>query len=71
MSVIASTAKQVHYPESDGEPMADNTLQFTWISILKWNLEHLFAKDPDVFVAGDHLIHPIEGDPLARTDASS
>jgi len=46
--------------------MADNTLQFTWISILKWNLEHQFAKNPDVFVAGDHLIYPVEGDALIR-----
>lgn len=65
MSVITST-KRVHYPECDGEPMADNTLQFTWISILKWNLEHLFAKDPHVFVAGDHLIYPTEGDNTTR-----
>ena len=54
------------YPDSDGEPMSDNTIQFNWISIIKWNLEHLFASQPNVFVAGDHLIYPIEGDPNTR-----
>ncbi len=41
--------------------MADNTLQFDWISILKWNLDYQFANDPSVFVAGDHLIYAEEG----------
>lgn len=56
----------VVYPVSDGKPMADNTIQFRWIAILKWNLDHQFADDPNVFVAGDHLIYPIEGDPTIR-----
>jgi Uma2 family endonuclease len=61
---IVSTIEQarvIHYPDSDGKPMADNTVQFDWISIIKWNLEHQFAADPNVFVAGDHLIYPEEG----------
>ena len=57
MTALAPPRK-VHYPTSDGMPMADNTLQFRWIAILKWNLDHLF-------VAGDHLIYPVEGDRLA------
>ena len=56
----------IHYPDSDGEPMSDNTIQFTWIALVMWNLEHQFAARPDVFVAGDHLIYPIEGDPDTR-----
>ena len=51
------------FPDSDGKPMADNTLQFEWISTLKWNLEHLFADRDDVFVAGDNLIYPVDDDP--------
>nr|WP_219730039.1 hypothetical protein [Sodalinema gerasimenkoae] len=35
--------------------MADNTLQFRWIVIIKENLDLIFADDPDVFVAGDLL----------------
>ena len=51
---------EIQYPESDGNPMADNTLQFTWISIIKWGLEGVFRDRPDVFVAGDLLWYPVE-----------
>jgi Uma2 family endonuclease len=47
------------YPSTDEQPMADNTLQFEWISILKWGLDDLFRDRPDVFVAGDNLIYPV------------
>lgn len=42
--------------------MADNTLQFEWIVTLQGNLDLMFRDNPDVFVAGDHLIYPIDGD---------
>src|SRR5690349_23974357 len=29
----------IHYPESDGAPTADSTLQFRWIVTLKGNLD--------------------------------
>ncbi len=61
MSTITRKQPKIHYPDSDGQPMADNTLQFDWISILKWNLDYQFANDPSVFVAGDHLIYAEEG----------
>ena len=51
------------YPDSDGQPMADNTKQFRWIVVIKENLERLFASGPDVFVAGDLLWYPVEGEP--------
>lgn len=57
---------EIFYPDSDGQPMADNTLQFDWIAILKWNIEAYYRARPDVFVAGDHLIYPVEGDPETR-----
>ncbi|SDW63297.1 Uma2 family endonuclease [Thiocapsa roseopersicina] len=47
------------YPESDGQPMAENTEQFDWIVKIKENLEILFADRPDVFVAGDLLWYPV------------
>jgi hypothetical protein len=34
------------YPESDGQPMADNTEQYDWMVKIKENLEILFAEDP-------------------------
>jgi len=57
---------QVHYPDSDGKPMADNTLQFRWIVTLQGGLDFLFRDDPQVFVAGDLLWYPVEGDPKTR-----
>ena len=53
--------KPIVYPDSDGQPMADNTLQFEWIVTIKGGLEALFADRPAVFVAGDLLWYPIEG----------
>lgn len=57
---------EIHYPESDGKPMADNTKQFNWIAKIKGGLEWQFADDPDVFIAGDHLWYPVEGYPNIR-----
>jgi len=54
------------YPDSDGQPMADNTQQFRWIVLIKENLELLFADRQDVFVAGDLLWYPVEGHPEIR-----
>ncbi|MCD8487390.1 Uma2 family endonuclease [Kamptonema cortianum] len=54
------------YPDSDGQPMSDNTKQFRWIVVIKENLELLFADRPDVFVAGDLLWYPVEGDNKIR-----
>ncbi len=45
------------YPDSDGKPMADNTLQYRWIVRLVSNLKHLF-RGQTVFVAGDLLWYP-------------
>jgi Uma2 family endonuclease len=58
----------VIYPDCDGQPMSDNTKQFRWIVTLKENIEWLFADDPDVFVAGDLLWYPVEGDAKTRQD---
>ncbi|HEY9830799.1 MAG TPA: Uma2 family endonuclease [Stenomitos sp.] len=60
------TAPAIIYPDSDGQPMADNTKQFRWIVVIKENLELLFADNPDVFVAGDLLWYPVEGDNKTR-----
>lgn len=55
------TVPEVIYPESDGKPIADNTEQFQWIATLKGNLELLFSPFAEVFVAGDFLWYPVEG----------
>ncbi len=46
--------------------MSDNTKQFRWIVTIKENLELLYAEDPNVFVAGDLLWYPVEGNNTTR-----
>ena len=60
--VPSQTPSPVFYPESDGQPMAENTEQFDWIVLIKLGLEWLFVERQDVFVAGDLLWYPVEGD---------
>ena len=54
--------QEIVYPEDDGKPMAENTEQFNQITKIKDELEILFANNPDVFIAGDLLWYPQEGD---------
>jgi Uma2 family endonuclease len=61
-----SSKPEIVYPDSDGQPMADNTKQFRWIVTIKENLEWLLASIPNVFVAGDLLWYPVEGDNKTR-----
>jgi Uma2 family endonuclease len=57
----------VEYPDSDGKPMSDNTLQFRWIVTIKEGVEALFRRDSNVFVAGDLLWYAVQGDNTIRT----
>lgn len=66
MSKRLEKNKNIVYPDSDGEPMADNTEQFDWIVVIKLGLELAFENDPNVFVAGDLLWYPVEGDNKTR-----
>jgi Uma2 family endonuclease len=56
----------VDYPESDDEPMAENTVQYRWIVTLKENLEVRFQERDDVFVAADLFWYPVEGNNTIR-----
>ncbi len=60
------TPPAVIYPDSDGQPMADNTQQFRWITVIQGNLDWIFAQNDQVFVAGDLLWYPVEGDNKTR-----
>jgi Uma2 family endonuclease len=51
----------IFYPETDGLPMADNTLQYEWIVTFKGGLDALFADRDDVFVAGNLFWYPVKG----------
>jgi Uma2 family endonuclease len=58
---------RIEYPDKDGRPISDNTLQFQWIVTIKEGLEAVFRDDSQVFVAGDLLWYPVEGDNTIRT----
>jgi hypothetical protein len=66
-SIQLSEKPVIEYPDDDGEPMADNTLQCKWIILIKENLEIVFRDNPKVFVAGNLLWYAVEGDPKIRT----
>ncbi len=55
------------YPDSDGKPMADNTLQFRWMQTLQGNLDGMFHNDANVLVVGDLLWYPVQGHPEIST----
>ncbi|TYQ23902.1 Uma2 family endonuclease [Pseudanabaena sp. UWO311] len=52
---------EIIYPESDGKPIAENTKQFRWILTIQQNIDWLYTNNPQVFVAGDLLWYPVEG----------
>jgi Uma2 family endonuclease len=63
---MVTTPSSIFYPESDGLPMADNTRQFESIVYVKKGVDWLFSPDPNVFIAGDLLWYPVEGNPKLR-----
>jgi Uma2 family endonuclease len=63
---MVTTSAPIVYPDSDGQPMSDNTKQFECIVYIKKGLDWLFSDDPQVFVARDLLWYPVEGDNKRR-----
>jgi Uma2 family endonuclease len=59
--VQAPVNSTVLYPDCDGQPMADNTLQYRWIVRLVTNLKRLLQAEM-AFVAGDLLWYPVQVD---------
>jgi Uma2 family endonuclease len=67
VSLVENISKpEIIYPERDGKRMSDNTVQFRWITNIKSNLDWLFSKDDNVFIAGDLLWYPTEGNNKRR-----
>jgi Uma2 family endonuclease len=62
----AAAQTEIIYPETDGEPMAQNTKQAEVMMTLKENLDAIFADRDDVFVAIDHFWYPVKGHPEIR-----
>ena len=57
--------KQVYYPESDGEPMAETELHLREMVYVWEGLEDRFEADPDVFVGANLFLYYRKGDPSA------
>jgi Uma2 family endonuclease len=55
------------YPFCDGKPMAENTLQYRWITTIKGGMDVVFRDDPNVFIAGDMFWYPVRGETEIRT----
>ena len=52
---------EIIYPSSDGQPMAESTEHYQWIVTIEGGLEALFKDNNNVFIAGDLLWYPVEG----------
>jgi Uma2 family endonuclease len=59
--IQAATRAELLYPDTDGNPMADNTKQYRWIVRLVSNLRQLL-QEQTAFVAGDLLWYPVKVD---------
>jgi len=59
-------AGNIIYPESDGQPLSNNTEHMDWIVYLHDGLTEHFRADPGVLVASDLLWYPVEGNPSIR-----
>ena len=57
------TTEEIIYPCSDGQPMADSTIQYKLIVTIKEGCESLFQDDSNVFIAADLLWYPVQGRP--------
>jgi Uma2 family endonuclease len=65
-TIPTQTLPEIIYPDSDGKPMSDNTKQFQLIVTIQGGIDALFKDNENVFVAGDLLWYPIEGDNKTR-----
>lgn len=55
----------VHYPESDGKPMAESELHGDTMIHLRQALRHLFREEANVYVGSNNFLYYREGDPRA------
>lgn len=66
LSPVSKRTDTIFYPESDGQPMAENSGQFRWIFVLSGNLAALFHDRVDVFVSGNQFWYPVKDEPDIR-----
>ena len=58
--------RKVHYPESNGLPLAETRFQFDSLTYAAGALDVYFQDRPDVAVEGNRLLYYVEGDPRSR-----
>jgi Uma2 family endonuclease len=49
------------YPTSDGQPMAESSVQWDWIVLLKLNIDRMLKYPENVVIHSDNLIYPVRG----------
>lgn len=62
---LSTGRREIHYPESDGKPMAETDWHWDATVELTMMLKARYADAPDVYVASDLLIYYQDGDPRA------
>ena len=55
--------RDIHYPESDGEPMAETEIHLDVTIDLIQGLRRRYRDAPDVYVVGDMFLYYAQGDP--------
>ncbi len=58
-----SGESEVHYPDSDGQPMAETPIHRQNLTDLIGMIEDRFADDPMVYVSGNMFLYYVEGVP--------
>jgi len=53
----------IHYPDTDGEPMAETDFQYKYLVYCRDSLDFHFQADPQVYVSGNLLIYYEKGNP--------
>jgi Uma2 family endonuclease len=62
MSVVVRK-KVVHYPETDGKPMAETDRHYRLVTNTRFSLEWHFRQRDDVYVSGNLFVYYEEGNP--------
>ncbi len=63
--MIVRPKQTIVYPDSDGQPMAENTIQYRWIVTIREGIERIYYR-ANVFTAADLFWYPVEGHPEIR-----
>lgn len=65
MTAIPLQRDEVHYPESDGQPMAETDLHRDLMVDLIRALRRRYRDEPDVYVTGNLFLYYVKGNPRA------